>query len=389
MMPDSSFNTKLPRVLLCGHLPPPMSGIGSYYQTLLNSSLPRRINLRFIDTSLRRRPGSETGKWSFSNLASAIGDCFRFTRALIVYRPEISHIATSVGLSFLKHSVCVVTARLLGSKVLLHPHCSFYFFYERQGKVWQWFIRKVVGLCHGVVVLSNEWNKLQQVVPGCQIYYLPNAINLSTYVDIGREKVESKNDKPCVHILYLGHIGKQKGSFDLIEAAKKILTQEQDVVFELAGMEQVKGDIEQLNSQIADAGFEQFVHILPHVAGAEKMELFRSADLFVYPSYHEGMPMAVIEAMACGLPIIATEVGGLPDLVFPGLNGLLVPAGDPDQLADAIHQLVVDPQTRHSMQIGSIRMAQKNFDVEKLVLRLLDIYQALLSPHQKIPVHVE
>jgi glycosyltransferase involved in cell wall biosynthesis len=388
-MTDSLFTGNLPRVLLAGHLPPPMSGIGSYYQTLLNSSLPRRINLRFIDTSLRRRPGSETGKWSFSNLMSAIGDCLRFTRAVIIYRPQICHIATSVGLSFLKHSVCVVIARVLGRKVLLHPHCSFYFFYERQGKVWQWFVRKVVGLCQGVVVLSHEWNKLQQVVPGCQTHYLPNAIDLSSYTDIGREKVESKNDTACAHILYLGHIGKEKGSFDLINAAKKILTQQKDVVFELAGMEQVKGDIEQLNSQIVAAGFEQFIHICLHVVGPEKMQLFRSADIFVYPSYHEGMPIAVIEAMACGLPIVATQVGGLPDLVYPHVNGLLVAAGEPDQLANAIQELVLDPQMRHSMQIGSLRLAQENFDVEKLVLRLVDVYQTLVPPDQKISIHPE
>ena len=245
-MTDPFFVEKSPRVLLAGHLPPPMSGIGSYYQTLLNSSLPRRVNLRFIDTSLRRRPGSETGKWSISNLVSAIGDGLRFTRAVVTYRPEICHIATSVGLSFLKHSVCVVTARIFGSKVILHPHCSFYFFYERQGKIWQWFIRRIVHLCQSVIVLSSEWNKLGQVVPGCQIYHLPNAIDLSAYVEIGREKLEAKNDQHSVHVLYLGHIGQEKGSFDLIQAAKKILTQQQDVIFELAGMEQVKGDIQQL-----------------------------------------------------------------------------------------------------------------------------------------------
>lgn len=386
-MTDSLSTQQLPRVLLAGHLPPPMSGIGSYYQTLLNSSLPRRVNLRFIDTSLRRRPGSETGKWSFSNIFSAVGDCFRFTREVIVYRPEVCHIATSVGLSFFKHSVCVAIARIFGSKVLLHPHCSFYFFYERPGKAWQWFVRKVVALCHGVVALSHEWNKLQQVVPACQIYYLPNAINLSGYMDIGQEKIAAKTDKPCVHILYLGHIGKDKGSFDLIEAAKKILKQKQNVFFELAGMEQVKGDIEQLNAQIADADFKQYIHIYSHVVGAEKMKLFRSADIFVYPSYHEGMPMAVIEAMACGLPIVASNVGGLPDLVYPGLNGLLVPAGDPAQLASAIQSLVADPETKYCMQMGSFRMAQENFDVERLVLRLVETYRTVWMSNKKIPVH--
>jgi glycosyltransferase involved in cell wall biosynthesis len=387
MRSDSFPNTMKLRVLISGHLPPPMSGIGTYYETLLGSSLPRRVSMQFIDTSSRRRPGSKTGNWSFSNLVSAIGDCVRFARAVVTYRPEICHIATAYGLSFLKHSVCIAIARLFGSKVLIHPHCSLFFLYEQQSRAWQWFVRKVIGLCHGIVVLSTEWKKLQKVVPGCQIYYLPNAINLTSYVDVGREKVESKWDKPCLHILYLGHLGKAKGSFDLIRAAKTILSQVDGVVFELVGQEQAIGEMQQLNTEVIDAGLEQRIHIQPAVTGVEKIKLFRSADIFVYPSYHEGMPMAVIEAMACGLPIIATQVGGLPDLVYPDVNGFLVPAGQPDQLAVAIHQLIIDPQMRYSMQVDSFRLAQENFDIEILVSRLLDIYQALLLPCQKTPVH--
>jgi len=233
MRSNSILDTDILRVLISGHLPPPMSGIGTYYQTLLSSSLPRRVNLHFIDTSSQRRPGSETGSWSLPNLVSAIGDCVRFAKAVIAYQPEICHIATAFGLSFLKHSICILIARLLGSKVLLHPHCSFYFLYERQGKVWQWFVRQIIGLCHGVIILSNEWKGLQAVVPSCHLYYLPNAINLSSYVNVGMEKIESKNDKPFLHILYLGHLGKAKGSFDLICAAETVLTQVNGVVFDL------------------------------------------------------------------------------------------------------------------------------------------------------------
>jgi glycosyltransferase involved in cell wall biosynthesis len=382
MKSELSPDTKMPRVLIAGHLPPPMSGIGTYYETLLGSTLPRRVELQFIDTSSRRRPGAETGKWSFLNLGSAFADCVRFTKAVVVYKPEICHIATATGLSFLKHSVCTAVARLFGSKVLLHPHCSFHFLYEQQGKAWQWFVRKVVGLCHGVVVLSNEWKGLQEAVPNCQIYYLPNAINLLDYVDIGRERIETKEDKSCLHVLYLGHLGKAKGSFDLICAAKTVLGQEHGVVFDLVGQEQVIGDMKQLHTEVADSGLEQYIHIRPAVTGTEKIKLFRSADIFVYPSYHEGMPMAVLEAMACGLPIIATQIGGLPDLVCAGVNGLLVPAGQPGQLANAIHQLIVNPQFRSSMQKNSFRRAQENFDIEKLVFRLLEIYQALLLPRQ-------
>jgi glycosyltransferase involved in cell wall biosynthesis len=380
MIADPCPNAKTPRVLIAGHLPPPMSGIGTYYQTLLSSSLPERANIQFIDTSSRRRVGSETGRWSISNLTSAIVDCFRFTKAVVKYRPEICHIATAVGLSFIKHSLCVVVARLMGCKVLLHPHCSFYYLYETQGKTWQWFVRKIVGLCQGVIVLSNEWGGLKEVVPDCPYYYLPNAINLESFKDVALEKLGSKSDKPCLHILYLGHLGKAKGSFDLIAAAQFVLKQEQGVVFDLVGHEQVVGDIKQLQGEVADFGFEQFVHIQPAVAGPEKIELFRLADIFIYPSYYEGMPMAVIEAMASGLPIIATQVGGLPDLVLPGVNGILVPVGQPERMAEAIRQLVADPEMRRSMQENSLRLAQENFDIEKLVSRLLEIYQSLALP---------
>jgi glycosyltransferase involved in cell wall biosynthesis len=316
----------------------------------------------------------------------AIVDCVRFAKEVVVNRPEICHIATAFGLSFIKHSVCVVIARLLGSKVLLHPHCSFYTLYDRRGKAWQWFVRKVVGLCDGVAILSNEWKLLQKIIPDCRMYYLPNAINLLDYVDVGRENIKLKSEKSCLHVLYLGYLGRAKGSFDLICAAKTILHQMDGVVFDLVGQEHATGEMEQLNAMVAATGFEQFIHIQSAVTGVEKIKLFRSADIFVYPSYHEGMPMAVIEAMACGLPIIATQVGGLPDLVCQDLNGLLVPAGQPDQLAIAIHQLIVNPEMRYLMQVGSFQLAQKNFGVEDLVSRLLEIYQTLLLPRQDTPV---
>ncbi len=361
-----------------------MSGIGTYYQMLLDSSLPERVNMQFIDTSSRRRPLSQTGSLSLSNLVSAIVDCIRFGWTVLLYRPEICHIATAFGLSFVKHSVCVVIARLLGSKVLLHPHCSYHIIYEQQSKQWQWFVRKVIGLCSGVVALSNEWKKLQVVVPGCQIYYLPNAIQLLNFIDVGREKIQSAPSKSDLHVLYLGYLGKAKGSFDLICAAKTVIRQDQGIVFDLIGQELAAGELAQLNHQVAKASLEQFIHIHPAVDGPEKIKAFRSADIFVYPSYHEGMPMAIIEAMACGLAIIATRVGGLPDLVFPGLNGLLVPPGQPDQLASAIRQLVVNSEMRYSMQTNSFQLAQENHDIEKLVLRLIEIYKTVLLPQEAV-----
>ncbi len=380
MQTNSGAGAQKLRVLISGHLPPPMSGIGAYYQTLLGSSLPERVDLCFIDTSSRRRASSETGRWSLANLFSALADCLRFAKAAAAHRPQISHIATAFGLSFVKHSLCVALAKWTGSRVLLHPHCSFHALYERHGKIWRWYVRKTIGLCDGVIVLSNEWKGLREVLPDCRIAYLPNAIQLDDYVKVGRERIAAGTEKPGLEILYLGFLGRAKGSFDLLRAAKIVGAQRHQVVFRLVGQELTAGEMDALKAQAKSDGLESFVHIQSAVAGAEKTAALRSADIFVYPSYHEGMPMAVIEALACGLPVVATQVGGLPDLVFPSLNGLLVPAGQPDQLAAALLQLIDSPQTRSAMQRESLRLAQENFDIEKLVARLLDIYQSALAP---------
>jgi glycosyltransferase involved in cell wall biosynthesis len=358
------------RVLISGHLPPPMGGIGTYYRTLLNSSLPTQVDLKFVETSSNKRPLSKSGSWSLNNVFSALGDCFRFANAVLEHQPEISHIATAYGLSFVKHSICILIARLMGSKVLLHPHCSFSILYSQKPKSWQWFFRKIIGLTDGVVALSSEWHQLNNIVSSCRVYNLPNGINLIPYCEIGSERKNLRNCQVPLHILYLGYIGKAKGSFDLVLAAEKL--HDDPIQFDLMGDDHLGWEINQLKKEISEAGLNSLFNIYPPTDGKEKFELLRTADLFTYPSYHEGMPIAIIEAMACALPVVATRVGGIPDLVSPGVNGLLVEAGHPDQLAEAIHRLVIDPDTRKSMQVNSFKIAQEEYDVEKLVIKLVE-----------------
>jgi glycosyltransferase involved in cell wall biosynthesis len=356
-----------------------MGGIAAYYQSLLNSSLPEWVDLQFVRTSSQKRALSQSGIFSFTNMISAIIDCGRFTRAVIKHRPQLTHIATAFGLSFVKHSVCVMIARLFGSRVLLHPHCSISALYTDRSRGWQWFFRRIIHLTNGVITLSSEWNLLTKIMPGCAVYYLPNAIDLVAYRGIALERrAGTKLPSQLLKALYLGCLGKAKGSFDLVKVAKEIVSKNLKVVFDLAGDELAPGDIEQLKKQIDQAGLGNVVILHPAVMESQKIELLREADIFVYPSYSEGMPIAVIEAMACGLPIIATRVGGLPDLVSDGINGILVDVGSTDQLASAIQILSTNPDLRFSMQLYSYQTAFEKFDIEKLVPQLVSVYNTAL-----------
>jgi glycosyltransferase involved in cell wall biosynthesis len=378
-MTHPSFDKTKPRILVSGHLPPIMGGIATYYQSLLNSSLPQLVDLGFVETSPQRRTQAQSGRFSISNLVSAIGDCGRFAIAVIKHRPELTHIATADGLSFAKHGVCVMVARLFGSRVLLHPHCGFSACYSDQPRWWQWFVRMIIRMTNGVITLSTEWNQLTPIVPGCPVYFLLNGIDLTAYRSIGLKRNEEAIKPHQIKILYLGYLGKAKGSFDLVEAAKRTSTNKVPVIYDLVGGDWGPGEVEELKKQVNQAELQDIVSLHPPVIGVQKVDFFREADIFIYPSYSEGMPIAVIEAMACGLPIIATRVGGLPDLVIDGTNGLLVDAGRPDQLVNALEHLSSNPDLRFAMQMESFQRAFELFDIEKVVPRLVNIYKCALK----------
>jgi glycosyltransferase involved in cell wall biosynthesis len=382
-VPDNLFKKqgKL-HILISGTLPPPMGGMASYYQTLLDSSLSERVELCYVQTSSQKRQLSSSGRATLSNFVYAIRDCGRFIWALISSRPQIAHIGTAAGLSFLKNSFCVISAKFFGAQVLLHPHCSLLVLYHDRSKWWQWHFRQVVNHIDGIVVLSKEWLQLSSIIPGCQIYYLPNAIDLKAYQYVAKKNLaQMKRERPF-KVLYLGYLGKAKGSFDILNAALEIQSKGINMIFDLVGPELTFGELGLLNEKIEQANLRDIVRIHAPAYGTDKLDFLNQADIFIYPSYYEGMPIAVIEAMACGLPIVASRVGGLPDLIQEGVNGFLIEPGKPEQLALALNKLTNDDKLRVSMGRAGFQLANNQYDIEKHVTQLISIYEKVLSNHR-------
>lgn len=368
-----------PRVLISGHLPPPIGGMGTYYQILVNSSLGNYVTYQFVQTSSHKRDLATSGRLTISNLVSAIGDCARYTHAILSFHPQVAHIGTAFGLSFLKNSYCVLLSRFLQKKVLLHPHCSFSYLYTDRSKLWQSFFRQIIRLTDGVIVLSNEWHQLEEIVPGSKVHFLPNAIDPSEFLNAYNRRVSTTSSNKRVTVLYLGYLGKAKGTFDLIDAIRTVVDEGLLIRFKLVGSELSPGEMYQIKEKISAMNLQGSVDLIKPVLGEEKLELLENSDIFIYPSYHEGIPMAVLEAMASGLPIIATKVGGLPDLVKNGVNGFLVKAAYPNGLAKAISTLAQNPGVRIAMGKNSQKMVLENYDIEQHVKNLVKIYSKTYS----------
>lgn len=312
------------------------------------------------------------------------GRCVRHSRQLRHLRTTIRrsgarliHIHTCSGKSFYRSVIDLVLARRLGCRVVLHIHgAKFDEFVAREPR-WR---RRIVSwaLAHAdrVISLSRAWHKkIVAIAPQARVVVVENA------VDIPPVAPPPRSATGC-HFLLLARMDEWKGIDDLLAACA--LLHNSRVTFELtlAGPPGTAGDSESLQRKIDTLSLEACVKYVGSVAGDAKRALLAWADVYVQPSHHEGMPIAVLEAMAASLPVIATRVGGMPEMLSDGRCGLITPPRDPQGLADAMDTLASDPPRRIAMAQAARASALSRFSTQRLHSDLLNLYDDLI-PHRK------
>lgn len=365
-------------ILLAAHVGQPWGGVATCYADLLRSQLPSLVNLAFVETQDGRKSYAQTSRPNARNMLVGLGHLLRFVHALLRTRPDVVHIATSYGGSLAKHGLMALIARLFRRKVILAPHCSLSRFLPGRESPWRRFVTLVLSQCDAIIVLSREWLALPHLVAGCRTVYLPNAIDLEPYLILERPRTRPKGGR--VRLLYLGHIGREKGVFELLDAIR-IASAKTTTCFELniVGETLRAGEVDAVSEAIVQHDLGDIVHIHPPDFGPGKLRHLQDADVYVLPSHHEGMPISIIEAMAAGLPIVATHVGGIPDMVTPGQTGLLVPPKNPLALAEALVQVLEDDQGRLQMGIVARHYASQAHDVRGYVDTLVAVYESVAA----------
>lgn len=281
---------------------------------------------------------------------------------------RIVHIHTAAGGSFDKHAWYAALARLMGRKVVLHSHASrFQVWYEGLSGRHQRRVRNVFSRLDRLIVLSASWRDffVSIGVPPEKVSILNNITEPAD-----REKVRRRDGEP-VRLLFLGEIGPRKGVFDLLKAMSVL----QGVSPGKARLE-IGGNKheEALKEAIRSQGLEDCVHFNGFVSGDLKKELLSRTDVFVLPSYNEGLPISILEAMSYGCAIISTPVGGIPEVVRE--NGILVRPGDVQGIADAIARCHDESECRR-MGLSSLERV-KDFYPEAVMAGLKQIYESLL-----------
>jgi glycosyltransferase involved in cell wall biosynthesis len=218
-------------------------------------------------------------------------------------------------------------------------------------------------------------NKLINIY-NTEIYIVPNGIDVENYKDTTISPTRKTGIK---NILFVGNLYSIKGVQYLISAMKKIHDEMSDVRLILVGDGEERKRLEELSKQLNMQSYVQFVGKVPH----EKVKIFmHQADIFVLPSLSEGLPIVILEAMACGLPIVASRVGGIPDLIKNGVHGYLVKAKMPDEIAEKILILLKDDQLRTEIARTNLELI-KEYSWTIIIFKLENIYLKILHEAKK------
>jgi len=192
--------------------------------------------------------------------------------------------------------------------------------------------------------------------------------------DESQFKLKLEKGSPVTHLLFLARIEKTKGIYEAIEAYT-IVKNKRKVKISIVGdgleLENLKEYVSRRN--IADVKFHG--HLVDH----EKAEIFKEADIYIFPSYYEGMPTSVLEAMSFGLPVITSAVGGLPDFFINNLHGYITGSKDPAVYAELIMKIMDDNELKKKMSLNNFRYARQHFKSDLVGKRVKDIFNDVVS----------
>ena len=291
---------------------------------------------------------------------------------LLTKEVNLVHIHVAERGSAFRQACTTTIAWLFRKPVVLHSHSAdFHVFYANLPPIARLGLRWTFCKSTRFIVLSHSWKKFYVENLGLKaerVIVLPNPVKFPV-------KIPQRINSGKVTFLFLGRIGERKGVFDLIDAFATIpLTKQQNTRLIIAG----DGEGKRARDLIEKLNLNQYITILDWVDEQQRNELLASADVFVLPSYNEGLPMALLEAMSWQLPTITTPVGGIPELVISGVNGLLVNPGEIEQLSDVMQSLIDNEPLRLSLGAAA-REAVSPFEVSKYCIQLVNIFTECLD----------
>ena len=278
---------------------------------------------------------------------------------------DIVHIHLATTQSAKRKKMFFYLAKWLSKKVILHflPSNEKFLFEPVNSKLY----RKLFSKADLVLVLSEQWR--------C---WIKMALGLSNHIEVLYNPcpiVNRRDDLRKNHILFAGTIISRKGYETLIRGFARIAQEHSDWKVIFAG----NGEIANAMKIVECCGIQNQVEFLGWVTDKDKEKVFQEASVYCLASDGEGFPMGVLDAWAYGIPCVVTPVGGIPDIVVDGENGLVFSIGDVDGLANKLRMIISDRTLRKNIVLGQDKYVKGAFNINGINRKLEKIYTRLLE----------
>ena len=298
----------------------------------------------------------------------------RFLSLLLRRRVALLHVHAASRGSFWRKCIFMALARLGRVPVILHIHSGeFGDFYQQEcGPARQALVRWAMRGSAKVVCLTKQWQlRLGAIEPRAHFIHLPNPVDIQVDVPssgVGRDARQRT-------VLFLGRLRERKGVFDLVKAWPAVRSACPGARLVLAG----DGDQTPVKALAVQLGVADSIEFPGWVMGEAKARHLAGSSVFVLPSYAEGLPVCILEAMAHGLVIVTTDVGGIPEVVRDGCEAILIRPGDVDGLARALVTALCDEGLAQRLGDAARKRVVGTYSMSLVLGRLDDLYREQLD----------
>jgi len=281
---------------------------------------------------------------------------------------SILHLQVSRRSSFTRKGVLLVIGRAMGMHTVLHHHGSeFIEFYHASSPRMQAWVRWLIAHADVNIVLGERWNRF--LVDELAGDPARNMVMYNGTPDPGSDM----QDRDPWNLLITANLSARKGVDELLKAVKTLVGQGHPVRLTLAG----GGQVEHYRAEAARLGIADRCQFPGWLDGDQVRQLMLTHGILVLPSHKEGLPMAILEALGAGLPVIATPVGSIPEVLKDGETCLLVEPGQAEALAQAIARLASDETLRAGLRQKGRALFQQRFNLDPYMRELVALYDRL------------
>ncbi|WP_027087614.1 glycosyltransferase family 4 protein [Cohnella panacarvi] len=292
---------------------------------------------------------------------------FGFIARLHPFKYDVYYLHACAFGSFYRKFLYVMLLSILRKNVVLHQHAADLELFLNKNRFNKRLGKLAFKSSTKIFVLSEDMKRITATVTDNEsIHIIENPIRLPEF-----SRADDRRPNEQIRLVFLGEIGKRKGIYDLIQALSRMTDEQKSTIhLDIGGNK----ELDTLTSMIRQYGLEKTCTVHGWVDGDKKSALLKEAAVYILPSYFEGVPISILEAMSYELPVISTNVAGIPEIVLHRYNGLIIEPGDIEGLKQSILYLAENLEITEQYGRNSRRLAEKH-DVPIVVDKIMGLFE--------------